>query len=66
MLKVIVDVEFLVNRCDEHINREFLVGVGCTAVTVTKLTDRDSIQTVGVVTDVEPFLRGLVHELAGA
>jgi hypothetical protein len=26
--------------------------------------DRGSIQTVGVVTDAEPFLRALVHELA--
>jgi hypothetical protein len=34
--------------------------------TVTKLMDRGSIQTVGVVTDAEPFLRSLVHELAGA
>src|SRR5262249_17424267 len=31
--------------------------------TVTKLTDRGSMQTVGVVTDVEPFLRALVAEL---
>jgi hypothetical protein len=30
---------------------------------VTKLTDRGSIQTVGVVTDAEPFLRALVAEL---
>ncbi len=34
--------------------------------TVTKLMDRGSIQTVGVVTDVEPFLRALVQELARA
>ena len=37
VLKVIQDIEFLVNRCDEHINaefREFLVGVGCSAVTI--------------------------------
>ena len=32
--------------------------------TVTKLTNRGSVQTVGVVTDVEPFLRALVAELA--
>ena len=32
--------------------------------TVVKLTDRGSIQTVGVVTDAEPFLRALVAELA--
>src|SRR5205823_12609363 len=31
--------------------------------TVTKLTDRGSIRTVGVVTDAEPFLRALTHEL---
>jgi hypothetical protein len=30
---------------------------------VTKLTDRGSIQTVGIVTDAEPFLRALVSEL---
>jgi hypothetical protein len=27
--------------------------------------DRGSIQTVGVVTDAEPFLRALVNELKG-
>ncbi|MCC7424882.1 MAG: TIGR00300 family protein [Planctomycetaceae bacterium] len=31
--------------------------------TVTKLTDRGSFQTIGLVTDVEPFLRILVQEL---
>ncbi len=31
--------------------------------TVTKLADRGSVQTVGLVTDVEPFLRVLVQEL---
>jgi hypothetical protein len=31
---------------------------------VTKLADRGSWQTVGVVTDVEPFLRELLHELS--
>ena len=31
--------------------------------TVTKLMDRGSIQTVGIVTDAEPFLRELVNEL---
>ncbi|MGH7140136.1 MAG: hypothetical protein ACREHD_30730 [Pirellulales bacterium] len=39
VLKVIQDVEFLVNRCDEHINtefREFLSGVGCSAATITQ------------------------------
>ncbi len=44
------------------------VKVACVDInpaTVTKLTDRGSIQTVGVVTDAEPFLRHLVQELAG-
>lgn len=39
VLKVIQDIEFLVNRCDEHINaefREFLVGVGCSVATITQ------------------------------
>lgn len=43
------------------------VKVACVDInpaTVTKLTDRGSIQTVGIVTDVEPFLRALVNELA--
>jgi hypothetical protein len=34
VLKVIQDIEFLVNRCDEHIAnefRQFLVDIGCTA-----------------------------------
>ena len=42
------------------------VKVACVDInpaTVTKLMDRGSIQTVGVVTDVEPFLRALVHEV---
>jgi lysine-ketoglutarate reductase/saccharopine dehydrogenase-like protein (TIGR00300 family) len=42
------------------------VKVACVDInpaTVTKLTDRGSVQTVGVVTDVEPFLRALVAEL---
>jgi lysine-ketoglutarate reductase/saccharopine dehydrogenase-like protein (TIGR00300 family) len=42
------------------------VKVACVDInpaTVTKLTDRGSIQTVGVVTDAEPFLRALVTEL---
>ena len=37
VLKVIQDVEFLVNRCNEHINTEFrtfLVGVGCSVATI--------------------------------
>jgi lysine-ketoglutarate reductase/saccharopine dehydrogenase-like protein (TIGR00300 family) len=42
------------------------VKVACVDInpaTVTKLMDRGSAQTVGVVTDVEPFLRALVSEL---
>jgi lysine-ketoglutarate reductase/saccharopine dehydrogenase-like protein (TIGR00300 family) len=42
------------------------VKVACVDInpaTVTKLMDRGSTQTVGVVTDVEPFLRELLHEL---
>jgi lysine-ketoglutarate reductase/saccharopine dehydrogenase-like protein (TIGR00300 family) len=42
------------------------VKVACVDInpaTVTKLTDRGSVQTVGIVTDAEPFLRALVHEL---
>jgi predicted secreted protein len=39
VLTVIQDVEFLANRCDEHINsefREFLVRVGCSAATIAQ------------------------------
>ncbi len=39
VLKVVQDVEFLVNRCDEHINTEFRVfldGVGCSVATITQ------------------------------
>ena len=42
------------------------VKVACVDInpaTVTKLTDRGSVQTVGIVTDAEPFLRALVAEL---
>jgi len=42
------------------------VKVACVDInpaTVTKLTDRGSVQTVGVVTDAEPFLRALLAEL---
>jgi len=42
------------------------VKVGCVDInpaTVTKLMDRGSIQTVGIVSDAEPFLRSLVNEL---
>jgi hypothetical protein len=37
VLKVIQDVEFPVNRCDEHSNtefREFLAGAGCTVAII--------------------------------
>jgi hypothetical protein len=43
------------------------VKVGCVDInpaTVTKLMDRGSIQTVGVVSDAEPFLRALAAELS--
>ena len=39
ILKVIQDVEFLVNRCDEHINsefKEFLSSVGCSSATIAQ------------------------------
>jgi lysine-ketoglutarate reductase/saccharopine dehydrogenase-like protein (TIGR00300 family) len=42
------------------------VKVACVDInpaTVTKLTDRGTSQTVGIVTDAEPFLRALVAEL---
>jgi hypothetical protein len=42
------------------------VPVACVDISpavVTKLADRGSFQTLGVVTDVEPFLRELLHEL---
>lgn len=42
------------------------IKVGCVDInpaTVTKLMDRGSIQTVGIVSDAEPFLRSLVSEL---
>jgi lysine-ketoglutarate reductase/saccharopine dehydrogenase-like protein (TIGR00300 family) len=42
------------------------VKVACVDInpaTVTKLMDRGSMQTVGIVSDVEPFLRSLVAEL---
>ena len=37
--KVISDIDFLVNRCDEHIQaefREFLVAAGCSAATIAQ------------------------------
>jgi len=43
------------------------VKVACVDInpaTVTKLADRGSIQTVGIVTDAEPFLRAVVDKLA--
>lgn len=42
------------------------VKVACVDInpaTVTKLMDRGSLQTVGIVSDAEPFLRSLVNEL---
>jgi hypothetical protein len=39
VLKVLQDVDYLVHRCDEHINsefREFLLGVGCSAATIAQ------------------------------
>ncbi len=43
-----------------------VVCVDINPATVTKLADRGTFQTVGLVTDVEPFLRVLVHELQSA
>ena len=40
-----------------------VVCVDINPATVTKLTDRGTFQTIGLVTDVEPFLRVLVQEL---
>ncbi len=41
-----------------------VVCVDINPSTVIKLADRGSFQTVGLVTDVEPFLRALVQDLA--
>ena len=41
-----------------------VVCVDINPSTVIKLSDRGTYQTVGLVTDVEPFLRALVQELA--
>ncbi len=41
-----------------------VVCVDINPATVTKLSDRGTFQTVGLVTDVEPFLRSLATELA--
>jgi hypothetical protein len=40
-----------------------VVCVDINPSTVIKLNDRGSWQTVGIVTDVEPFLRAVVHEV---
>ncbi len=40
-----------------------VVCVDINPSTAIKLTDRGSIQTIGIVTDVQPFLRSLVEEL---
>lgn len=45
------------------------VKVGCVDInpaTVTKLMDRGSTQTVGIVSDAEPFLRALADELVAS
>ncbi len=45
------------------------VKVACVDInpaTVTKLMDRGTVQTIGIVSDVEPFLRALVGELKGS
>jgi lysine-ketoglutarate reductase/saccharopine dehydrogenase-like protein (TIGR00300 family) len=41
-----------------------VVCVDINPATVTKLADRGTFQTIGLVTDVEPFLRSLAGELA--
>jgi lysine-ketoglutarate reductase/saccharopine dehydrogenase-like protein (TIGR00300 family) len=41
-----------------------VVCVDINPATVTKLSDRGTFQTIGLVTDVEPFLRLLASELA--
>jgi lysine-ketoglutarate reductase/saccharopine dehydrogenase-like protein (TIGR00300 family) len=40
-----------------------VVCVDINPATVTKLSDRGTFQTIGLVTDVEPFLRSLAEEL---
>ena len=42
-----------------------VVCVDINPATVTKLADRGTFQTIGMVTDVEPFLRSLATELTG-
>lgn len=41
-----------------------VVCVDINPATVIKLSDRGTFQTIGLVTDVEPFLRSLVQEIA--
>ena len=41
-----------------------VVSVDINPATVTKLSDRGTFQTIGLVTDVEPFLRSLAAALA--
>ncbi len=43
-----------------------VVSVDINPATVTKLADRGTFQTIGLVTDVEPFLRSLVMGLTAA
>ena len=43
-----------------------VVCVDINPATVTKLADRGTFQTIGLVTDVEPFLRSLVAGLSSA
>jgi hypothetical protein len=43
-----------------------VVCVDINPSTVIKLSDRGTFQTVGLVTDVEPFFRALVSELKSA
>ena len=43
-----------------------LVCVDINPATVTKLADRGTSHSVGIVTDVEPFLRALVQEVLGS
>jgi len=43
-----------------------VVCVDINPATVTKLADRGTYQTIGVVTDAEPFLRSLVQELSSS
>jgi hypothetical protein len=40
-----------------------IVCVDINPSTVIKLSDRGSFQTIGLVTDVEPFLRALIAEI---